>query len=667
MDNKNSDIAVQVESSAATGSKEVEQGKQPSDSLLKKTTKEEKIRKKDDKSVEQVLKALNSLETTEEKLAAMCKKYTDIVDENRKLQLTAKQTEKRLIMVQREKEQLQAEHSKAVLTRSRLESLCRELQRQNKAIKDESLLKIREEEERRKEVSANFQTTLNEITALMQQNNEKNSKLREDNLEMTKKFKTVCEQYSLREQQVDKITKQMQLEAQLADAKLAKAKMEMAAEKEVLLKEKQQLLMDLTEYQAKCQELRTTEVNLRSQISLYTDKYDEFQNALIKSNEVFGGFKGEMEKMSKKVCKLEKETSSWKQRWEKSHQALLEMAADKQQRDGELALASRQLAQLQKLCRTLQAERTSLLAQLKTEGTAKTGDNTGRGNVPSESLQKSQDLVTDTSLCPEKTDLCRHESNKDIHGLSAQTEEPRKEGVQIFKQNENSSPIEGTVTELTLNGSGQQNEEHPIVVETKNSSILEEVGCVTGVREESTDGQNSVQETSVNCMAVMPEHISDSEINLEEPKLNNSISSDHSGNDLQLSQTEKESVGNIYTMEEEECMAKSHTILTETKDESNVNSVTITAVNEDEITLNNLDRSSDSVVNGQMPTLVLNQTVLTHDIELSESKNISVATVNAPNNTNYVSGNGVVEEMPVKVSGAESKKGKEGARKRRNK
>jgi hypothetical protein len=44
-------------------------------------------------------------------------------------------------------------------------------------------------------------------------------------------------------QQVDKITKQMQLEAQLADAKLAKAKMEMAAEKEVLLKEKQQLLM----------------------------------------------------------------------------------------------------------------------------------------------------------------------------------------------------------------------------------------------------------------------------------------------------------------------------------------------------------------------------------------------------------------------------------------
>jgi hypothetical protein len=72
--------------------------------------------------------------------------------------------------------------------------------KRNDVLQDESLLKIREEEEKRKEVSAKFQTTLNEITALMQQNNEKNSKLREDNLEITKKFKTVCEQYELREQ-----------------------------------------------------------------------------------------------------------------------------------------------------------------------------------------------------------------------------------------------------------------------------------------------------------------------------------------------------------------------------------------------------------------------------------------------------------------------------------
>lgn len=44
-------------------------------------------------------------------------------------------------------------------------------------------------------------------------------------------------------QQVDRISKQMQLEQQLADAKLTKLKLEMSAERETLLKEKQQLLL----------------------------------------------------------------------------------------------------------------------------------------------------------------------------------------------------------------------------------------------------------------------------------------------------------------------------------------------------------------------------------------------------------------------------------------
>lgn len=69
--------------------------------------------------------------------------------------------------------------------------------------------------------------------------------------------------------------------------------------------------------------------------------------------------------MSKKICKLEKETSSWKQRWERSHNALLEMGADKQKSEQELVVVSRQLATLQGLCRTLQTERATLTAKLK--------------------------------------------------------------------------------------------------------------------------------------------------------------------------------------------------------------------------------------------------------------------------------------------------------------
>lgn len=50
------------------------------------------------------------------------------------------------------------------------------------------------------------------------------------------RFKFLAEQYELREQQLGKINEQIQLEAQLNEAKLAKSKMESTIEKEILLK-----------------------------------------------------------------------------------------------------------------------------------------------------------------------------------------------------------------------------------------------------------------------------------------------------------------------------------------------------------------------------------------------------------------------------------------------
>ena len=104
---------------------------------------------------------------------------------------------------------------------------------------------------------------------------------------------------------------------------------------------------------------------LRQQLSMYTDKYDDFQKALTASNRTFVGFKDQMDTMTKKLKSLEKETASWKQRWESSNKALIDMATEKKQRDSELANATKQLAQLEKLCRALQTERTALIGQLK--------------------------------------------------------------------------------------------------------------------------------------------------------------------------------------------------------------------------------------------------------------------------------------------------------------
>ncbi|CAG4988657.1 unnamed protein product [Colias eurytheme] len=336
----------------------------PPQEVPKKNKKEDRL-SRDDKNVEQFMKSLNSISSPDEKLAQVCKKYVQTADENKKLQFYIKQSDKRYSLLLKEKEQLQHEYNKTILVKSKLENLCRELQKHNKAIKEESLLKIREEEERRKETQAKFQNTLTEITALLQQNNEKNAKLRDDNISMTEKFKSVVQQYQLREQQVDKMAKQMALESQLSDAKLQKAALEHQAEKERLLAEAEQMKMTLAQYRSKIMELQGTETALKGQLAVYTDKYDEFQNALVKSNQVFGGFKEQMEKMSKKIQKLEKESLSWKSKWETSQTALLDMCGERQAGEERAAATNRQLQQMQSLCRTLQGERTLLLNTLK--------------------------------------------------------------------------------------------------------------------------------------------------------------------------------------------------------------------------------------------------------------------------------------------------------------
>ena len=50
-------------------------------------------------------------------------------------------------------------------------------------LQEESKHRAREEEDRRKEVSAKFQSTINEITVKMQEHHQRNQILKEENLE----------------------------------------------------------------------------------------------------------------------------------------------------------------------------------------------------------------------------------------------------------------------------------------------------------------------------------------------------------------------------------------------------------------------------------------------------------------------------------------------------
>ncbi|XP_036173411.1 beta-taxilin isoform X2 [Myotis myotis] len=297
--------------------------KEPASSKEQKL--EKKILKGLGKEANLLMQNLNKLQTPEEKLDFLFKKYAELLDEHRTEQKTLKLLQKKQAQIQKEKDQLQSEHSRAILARSKLESLCRELQRHNKTLKEETLQRAREEEEKRKEITNHFQSTLTDIQAQIEQQSERNMKLCQENTELAEKLKSIIDQYELREE----------------------------------------LLNQAAEWKLQAKVLKEQETVLQAQLTLYSGRFEEFQSTLTKSNEVFATFKQEMDKTTKKMKKLEKDTATWKGRFENCNKALLDMIEEKALRAKEYECFVMKIGRLENLCRALQEERNELYKKIR--------------------------------------------------------------------------------------------------------------------------------------------------------------------------------------------------------------------------------------------------------------------------------------------------------------
>ena len=191
----------------------------------------------------------------------------------------------------------------------------------------------------------------------MNENSEKNKKLELDNIDMSHKFKTILGQYEEREKQMDRINKQMELVTQLNEAKLAKATIEGMAEKEAFMKQASILEDTIIILKRQLLEAVGSERAYKDQVDLYSSKYGEF-------TKTFQGYKTDMTKMSKKTFKMEKEMLQWKIKYEKSNAMLLDFVSEKQIRDEHITKTAKQLFHLQKLCRTLSAEKKAFYSKL---------------------------------------------------------------------------------------------------------------------------------------------------------------------------------------------------------------------------------------------------------------------------------------------------------------
>ncbi|XP_041000343.1 alpha-taxilin [Juglans microcarpa x Juglans regia] len=251
-------------------------------------------------------------------------------------------------------QQVLAEKDAAITVRDKLESLCRELQRQNKMLMDECKRASMEGQNLRLDLSAKFQDAIKDVSnKLEEQKDESLSQLKENEM-LRNKLKELVDQYTISEQQFSQKIKQKTLELQIADLKIKQ-------HEEKLVQEQSRMRL----YAEQVSQLLATEKNLRSQLTADGEKFQQFQDALLKSNEVFETFKQEIEKMAKSIKELRKENTFLKSKSEKSDVTLIELVDERERMKKLLEKTKNQKEKLESLCRSLQAERKQSSIEVK--------------------------------------------------------------------------------------------------------------------------------------------------------------------------------------------------------------------------------------------------------------------------------------------------------------
>ncbi|KAM9497053.1 beta-taxilin isoform 1-T1 [Clarias gariepinus] len=312
-----------------------------------------------------LLESLKTLITPEEKLDMVMRKYAELLKEQKAEEVHLKLLQKKQGFLVKQRDRLQLDHSKGILARSKLENLCRELHKHNTTLKEDMQQKCQEDEKKRAEISCHFQNTVVDIQAQIEHHSSRNNKLCQDNTELANKLTSIIQQCEKRDESFEKIFKQKNLQQQLSDTKLQEANMLLKEAEEKHKREKEYLLKEAIDKTKKCFEMKKQELQLKKQLVLYSQKFDEFQATLAKSNEVYVAFKQEMEKMTKKMKKLEKESNVWKIRFESCNKALADMIEERSEKGKELELFTLKIAKLETLCRALQEERKVLYDKIK--------------------------------------------------------------------------------------------------------------------------------------------------------------------------------------------------------------------------------------------------------------------------------------------------------------
>ncbi|OQO07329.1 hypothetical protein B0A48_07026 [Cryoendolithus antarcticus] len=289
---------------------------------------------------------LGTMEPHHSKIDIVQRKYTELLSDMKKLERDHGKAKKRGDQLQKEKDEVNKNLTKEKAMKDKLEKLSRELTRENKKLKED----LRDEKEsgshRNDELQRKLEDLVLDVESVVSDRRapeRQTAELEQDKL-FREKFTSFLHQYELRELHFQSLLRTKDLE--IAYQMSRHDQLKKAQESE--LSKSHQLTRQVSTFSQ-------TENELRGQLNVYVEKFKQVEDTLNNSNDLFLTFRKEMEEMSKKTKRLEKENLNLTRKQEATNKNIFQMAEERSQSQQSIDRLSRENEKLKKLCRAMQS------------------------------------------------------------------------------------------------------------------------------------------------------------------------------------------------------------------------------------------------------------------------------------------------------------------------
>eukprot|EP00092_Neocalanus_flemingeri_P007036 GFUD01007599.1.p1 GENE.GFUD01007599.1~~GFUD01007599.1.p1 ORF type:complete len:360 (+),score=139.28 GFUD01007599.1:57-1136(+) len=239
------------------------------------------------------------------------------------------------------------------------------LKKQIDLVKQESLLRLQEEQSKREQSMGGYQNTMGELSVLLETHQEKNTSLKDQNVNMSDQMTLLVKETEKREGQIQQMQMEFQLQLKLLEHQVAKAQIEKAEVKADMTQDRLVIMKDLAAERDRNFKLDETVQLLKKQAEIYQKQMGELQRGAGDSTRSFEFFKTQIEKLTDQMVQLEKESAQWKEKSEMSSSQVAKMSLSTMDKEKEMILIKSKLESMIKLNKTLSTERAELLEKVK--------------------------------------------------------------------------------------------------------------------------------------------------------------------------------------------------------------------------------------------------------------------------------------------------------------